>query len=665
VFDKDIKKNESKSSIEGFLETAVRNIPSFSIEGSGNVKITEEQRKNMEEFSCKFHGDFVLKEHPGNYEEAIVVYKALPGMLGEAHQNAVPIRVWLYPIDKLPLSSHTIKVRELEQSMLTEVTERLEEMEDFVRQCNDMIDTQVASNHQRIKRNVMNLKSKIEEYIIVFKEQMADLVPKIRDGSKLSGDLVKILEAKEKSPFNRVQLQKLIFHYAEEVNVLMSIQNLPNYCRDDGEFSAKLINDRQYMIGLVMQVSQHNDDYLEAMDQFLSTRHTKIEIPDIAKRNKWWRAGSPVLTELQRLSYILQTYHSLEETKEKQGLQSNVQFYVREQTMKEETSTAAVFLELYENGNLKEAKFDIPGESGKPTYDSVAHNQIELKWSIPTMASNRVVSYLVSAYVLNNTLGQTPCNHQMCLVDKINTVTNSATIENLTPGTEYFFQVSTNGQFGKTAVSLMSNGIETRKCPEGTYVSAGGIAGYCRACPPGSYSDHADATVCKECPMGTFSDSYGFKVCTPCPTGHYSDMLSGATDCKRCPGGTYSPTIGQKSITGCIGCPSGTYNPHPGQTEQSSCKKCGMGTYNANQREQQCYFCPFGTQSTVTGAKSMETCTMDKASGSNVNKAMNELKGFVQRNLDTIKTTAQRNTNELNKIKSEAGNFDQGKIYNF
>ena len=420
VFDKNIEENESRSSIEGSLEIAVRNIPSFGIEGSGKVKITEEQRKKMEKFSCKFHGDFVLKEHPGNYEEAIVVYKALPGMLGEAHQNAVPVKVWLYPIDKLPLSTHTVKVRELEENLLTQVTERLEMMEDFVRQCNDMIDTQVASNHVRIKKNVMNLKSKIEEYIIVFKEQMADLVPKIRDGSKLSGDLAKILEAKEKSPFNEVQLQKLISHYAEEVNVLTTIQKLPNYCRNDGEFSAKLINNRQYMIGLVMRFSKHNDDYLEAMDQFLSTRQVKI--PDISQRKKWWQAGSLILRELQRLSYILETYHSLEETKEKHGLQSNVQFYVREQAIEEDESTASVFLELYENGKLKEAKFDIPGESGKPTFESVTHNQIKLKWSKPTMASDRVVSFSVSTYVLNNTLGQTPCNHRMCLLDKISTV---------------------------------------------------------------------------------------------------------------------------------------------------------------------------------------------------------------------------------------------------
>ena len=98
VFDKEINEDESRSDIEGSLEIAVRSIPSFHIEGSGRVKITDEQRTRMEKFNCKFHGDFVLKDHPGDYEEAIAVYKALPDMLGENHQNAVPVKVWLYPI---------------------------------------------------------------------------------------------------------------------------------------------------------------------------------------------------------------------------------------------------------------------------------------------------------------------------------------------------------------------------------------------------------------------------------------------------------------------------------------------------------------------------------------------------------------------------------------
>ena len=53
--------------------------------------------------SCTFHGDFVLKTHPGIYEEAIKVYKILPTLLREKYENTVAVQVWLCPMEKLPV----------------------------------------------------------------------------------------------------------------------------------------------------------------------------------------------------------------------------------------------------------------------------------------------------------------------------------------------------------------------------------------------------------------------------------------------------------------------------------------------------------------------------------------------------------------------------------
>ena len=59
--------------------------------------MTERERHEVEKFSCKFHGDFNLKTHPGTYEEAIKVYKELPSLLGEHYEHSVPVKVgWLF-----------------------------------------------------------------------------------------------------------------------------------------------------------------------------------------------------------------------------------------------------------------------------------------------------------------------------------------------------------------------------------------------------------------------------------------------------------------------------------------------------------------------------------------------------------------------------------------
>ena len=78
--------------------------------------MTEKQKKNTKQFTCKFHGDLVLDEHPGNYEEAVRVYKRLPELLGENYENSVPMTVSLYPLDALPINKESEIVHEIRSS---------------------------------------------------------------------------------------------------------------------------------------------------------------------------------------------------------------------------------------------------------------------------------------------------------------------------------------------------------------------------------------------------------------------------------------------------------------------------------------------------------------------------------------------------------------------
>ena len=54
---------------------------------------------------------------------------------------------------------------------------------------------------------------------------------------------------------------------------------------------------------------------------------------------------------------------------------------------------------------------------------------------------------------------------------------------------------------------------------------------------------------------------------------------------------------------------------------------------------------------------------MNGASQAEITKAVNEVKGLVQNNLNTIRQTSQKNQNDLNKLKSAVGNFNQGNYF--
>lgn len=59
------------------------------------VKLSEDERKIINKFSCRFFGDFLPDENPSSFEEAIKLCRTIPQQLGH---DGVPIKVWLYPL---------------------------------------------------------------------------------------------------------------------------------------------------------------------------------------------------------------------------------------------------------------------------------------------------------------------------------------------------------------------------------------------------------------------------------------------------------------------------------------------------------------------------------------------------------------------------------------
>ena len=271
TFDRSISMNERKRDIQGNLEIAVKKIPTFEVSGSGDVKISEEERKNVNSFSCKFHGDFVLKNHPGTYEEAIKVYKDLPNLLGFDYENSVPVKVWLYPIEKLPLSRVAQTVHDIKESLVVSVTQQIEDLNDIVRQCNDILDSDVSAHHERIRTKVSDFKGYVERYTLLYRQKLVNILPEIRKGSTQMSELTRLVTEKEKSPFSQRELTLWISRLQEEVSVLTRIQTLPNYCSNAGDFSAKLLNGKKYTLGLTLKLGSTQDKYLDAVRMFLMT----------------------------------------------------------------------------------------------------------------------------------------------------------------------------------------------------------------------------------------------------------------------------------------------------------------------------------------------------------------------------------------------------------
>ena len=111
---------------EGNLHVLIKKIPSFSIEGSADLKLNDSEKKMAEKISVTFHGDYELENNPTTYLEAIETYRTLPQLLKKDNYG-VPVKVWLYPLSLLNDKAAKL-AREISNSLVSKTEQLLEEL---------------------------------------------------------------------------------------------------------------------------------------------------------------------------------------------------------------------------------------------------------------------------------------------------------------------------------------------------------------------------------------------------------------------------------------------------------------------------------------------------------------------------------------------------------
>ncbi|XP_060764608.1 cytolytic toxin-alpha-like [Neoarius graeffei] len=226
VFDLTANENEDKEEIEGNLNVMIQNIPSLSIEGAGALTMSESEKKLAESINCTFYGDYELEESPTTYMEALELYRKLPSILRERENDAVPMKVWLYPLAYLSTKAATLE-REIHKTLITKTETLLEELGNAEIQCNDLITNTTVSNFQDVKLRLKTFQDCLKDYKAMFLKALRRLIPAIRGGTEQEQALADIITIHEKSPFREEKLNQWLEYRKGEVNLLnLYIQQL-------------------------------------------------------------------------------------------------------------------------------------------------------------------------------------------------------------------------------------------------------------------------------------------------------------------------------------------------------------------------------------------------------------------------------------------------------
>ncbi|XP_041671079.1 neoverrucotoxin subunit beta-like [Cheilinus undulatus] len=219
VFDSEKLDSSTTQEIQGSMEAVIKKIPSFDVGGKVDIKLTDEEKKLTNKFSCKFYGDLTLESNPTTFEEAVNTYAELPKLIREKKENCIPQKVWLLPLKDLESSAAQLQC-EISQELLREVQDALEDLTQVGMRVNEAMDDEDVKRFPPIQGKLHRFQNLCDSYVSDIKRVFAEKLPLIREGEEDEKSVKQMLEDRAKSPFSHERLSKWMDGKEKEINVI-------------------------------------------------------------------------------------------------------------------------------------------------------------------------------------------------------------------------------------------------------------------------------------------------------------------------------------------------------------------------------------------------------------------------------------------------------------
>ncbi|XP_048012966.1 cytolytic toxin-alpha-like isoform X2 [Megalobrama amblycephala] len=378
VFDRTFSEEENKQEIEGELNIMVKKIPGFSIEGQGALKMSDGHEKMVESIACTFYGDVRLERSPTTYMEAVEVYKKLPVLLREDPQNAVPIKVWLYPLSLLDTKAAQLK-REISTSLVSKTEDVIEELGEAERTCNDLFRNTLVNVFRDIKERLSSFQGSFSIYKTVILKALARVLPAIRGGEKEENSLEDILKIHYSSPFKPDMLNQWLDHAKSELNLLSSHTKVLEgiLTEDSDRLNTILLDpDTDVVVCLTFTSLKYEDQYLSTLKEFVES--AKLKELDVAMK-----ISSSMLTSVKKwinypdvISKIRENLTLFKSFSEANKDEKRYRFII---SAISDPFSPGSSIYLYKKGKLTDTQFQLVSKPPPPIVKNVLKRSVSLK----------------------------------------------------------------------------------------------------------------------------------------------------------------------------------------------------------------------------------------------------------------------------------------------
>ncbi|CAM4733622.1 unnamed protein product [Leuciscus chuanchicus] len=431
VFDREVSSDEEIKTVEGEAKVAFEKLKLISVDVNVNLKMNDSQKKAVQKFTCTFYGDFQLPSNPTSFEDALKVYTDLPNLLGEKKELAVPLRVWLFPLDKL-LSKASKLQRDISMDLIMAIESVIESLNATEMKCSDLLEDSPASTFAEFHDKILQMKQNCDMYKLRLMKKLGSLLPNIRGDVMKETDLNDLLQENYQSPFRGQDLAEWLKERERESDVIkLMLRQLKN--------AGAQVEDNIDLISMDLEVgnvvcytftSLNCSDVLLPKQKAYLNPLTNVETDENSPdpEQKSW-----LTPEIQKtLRSNLKIFKNLIDSKDRKS----AKFIVSSKEMKNNPGSCIL---LYESECDEAVCFIPPSEPACPITEEIKDNSVVLKVPPSCPAT-------VELRILYKPKEETDWSYKP--VDK-----NTVTLTDLRAGTEYEIKFAALGKLDYTVYS--------------------------------------------------------------------------------------------------------------------------------------------------------------------------------------------------------------------
>ncbi|XP_051745709.1 verrucotoxin subunit beta [Ctenopharyngodon idella] len=376
VFDREVTSDEDRKTVKGEVKVALEKLQGVvSVDANVDLSVNHNQKTAVQKFICTFYGDFQLPSNPTSFEDALKVFADLPKLLKENQELAVPLRVWLYPLDKLysrPSKLH----KDISMDLTMEIESVIESLNTTEMKCSDLLKDSPALTFAAFHDKILQMKHNCYKYKLRLVKTLGSLLPNIRGDVMKETALNDLLQEHDKSPFRGHDLAEWLKEREKESNIIKTVLRQLKDAGAQVEVNLdSILMDLEvgYIVSytftsLYFNIS-HRTDVLLKQKAYLSSStkgETDEKSPD-SKQRSW------LTTEIQQaMRSNLNIFKNLIDSKDREP----AKFIVSSKEMENNPGSCIL---LYENGCSEAVCFTSPSKPACPITEEVKGDGVILK----------------------------------------------------------------------------------------------------------------------------------------------------------------------------------------------------------------------------------------------------------------------------------------------